>query len=122
MAAVIQKILAAIIDRHLRDTGSRDLLISVSKVRLSPDLLQAKIYLSIFPSEKKTAVFKDIRDAFPLFKQKLATEMRHDLYKLPELHYYLDDSLDYIEGIEKALHGDENPVKNPDLLTKRQKR
>jgi ribosome-binding factor A len=56
-----------------------------------------------------------------MIKHELAQRTRHQLRRVPELLFFLDDSLEYIDGIEKSLKGEENPVKNPDLLEKRKK-
>ena len=51
----------------------------------------------------------------------MAQRTKNQLRKMPEINYYLDDSLDYIEGIEKSIKGEENPITDPDLLERRKK-
>jgi len=51
----------------------------------------------------------------------LAQRTRHQLRRMPQLEFFIDDSLEYIDGIERSLKGEENPLENPDLLGKRKK-
>jgi ribosome-binding factor A len=81
----------------------------------------AKVYLSIFPSEKAPELVEAIKTNTPLIKHDLAQRVRNQLRKVPDLFFYNDDSLDYIEGIDNALKGTENPVTNPELLVKRKR-
>jgi ribosome-binding factor A len=57
----------------------------------------------------------------PQIKHALAQRTRHQLRRMPELTFFLDDSLEYIDGIEKSLKKGDNPIENPDLLPKRKK-
>ena len=57
----------------------------------------------------------------PLIKHELAQRTRNQLRRVPNLTFFIDDSLDYIDGIEKSLKGEENPIENRDLLDKRKK-
>ena len=74
------------------------ILISVSAVRISPDMSIARVYLSVFPSEKAEEMvnMKSIRF-------ELGTRVRHQLRIIPELKFFVDDSLDYIEKIDSLL-------------------
>lgn len=76
---------------------------SVSTVRVSPDLSVAKAYLSIFPSEKAPEMIVNIEASAKTVRYELAQKVRFQLRKVPELQFYLDDSLDYIENIDKLL-------------------
>ncbi|MEG1615992.1 MAG: 30S ribosome-binding factor RbfA [Bacteroidales bacterium] len=78
-------------------------LISVSAVRVSPDLGVAKVYLSIFPSEKSNELLKNISANAKNIRHEVAQVVRFQLRKMPELVFYLDDSLDYIEKIDSLL-------------------
>lgn len=78
-------------------------LISVSIVRVSPDLSVAKVYLSIFPSEKGQEILSSIRENTRAIRHDLAARVRFQLRKTPELMFFLDDSLDYIENIDSLL-------------------
>ena len=78
-------------------------LVSVSIVRISPDLSIAKAYLSIFPSEKAQETIEAVNASSREIRYQLAQRVRFQLRKMPELHFYLDDSLDYIENIDNLL-------------------
>ena len=76
---------------------------SVSVVRVSPDLSVAKAYLSIFPSEKSAEILQSIQSSAKTIRYELASRVRYQLRKTPELMFFLDDSLDYIENIDALL-------------------
>ncbi|WP_373517072.1 ribosome-binding factor A, partial [Pricia sp.] len=75
----------------------------------------------IFPNKNAPEIMEGITSNQPLIKHELAQRTRHQLRRVPELSFFLDDSLDYIENIEKSLKGDENPIENRALLAKRKK-
>ena len=78
-------------------------MISVTRVKVSPDLSICTAYLSIFPSEKGEELIKNItRNEKPL-RYELGTRIRHQMRIIPELRFYIDDSLDYIERIDELL-------------------
>ncbi|MBQ8423699.1 MAG: 30S ribosome-binding factor RbfA [Coprobacter sp.] len=79
-------------------------LVSVSVVRVSPDLSVAKAYLSIFPSEKAAEILESVRNNAKSIRYDLAARVRFQLRKTPELMFFLDDSLDYIENIDSLLN------------------
>lgn len=79
-------------------------LVSVSIVRISPDLSVAKIYLSIFPSEKSEVILASVKENAKSIRYELAQRVRFQLRKVPELIFFLDDSLDYIENIDTLLN------------------
>ena len=78
-------------------------LVSVSVVRVSPDLSVAKAYLSIFPSDKSKELIEAIRANTKAIRYDLGQRVRTQLRKIPELSFFIDDSLDYIEHIDKLL-------------------
>ena len=78
-------------------------LVSVSAVRISPDMSIARVYLSIFPSDKGEEMVKNINNNMKSIRYELATRVRHQLRIIPELKFFVDDSLDYIEIIDKLL-------------------
>jgi len=121
IAGVIQEDIADILQRSAIDGGLKGTLISVTKVSVPTDLSLAKVYLSIFPNKNAQEIMEGITSNQPLIKHELAQRTRHQLRRVPELSFFLDDSLDYIENIEKSLKGDENPIQNRDLLAKRKK-
>lgn len=121
IAGVIQKDIVAILQKAAIDGGLRGTLISVSKVSVTTDLSIAKVYVSIFPTDQSKELLEGIKSNQPLIKHELAQRTRNQLRRVPELLFYLDDSLDYIEKIEKSLKREENPIENRDLLPKRKK-
>ena len=80
------------------------ILISVSTVHVSPDLSLAKVYLSIFPSEKGKELLESIEKNKKTLRYDLGQIVRNQLRRIPELSFYLDDSLDYVEKIDKILN------------------
>jgi len=121
ISSVIQKDIVDILQRAAVEGGLKGTLISVSKVNITSDLSIAKVYISIFPVKGANELLKGIQSNTSLIKHELAQRTRNQLRRVPELLFFLDDSLDYIENIEKSLKGEENPVKNPDLLERRKK-
>ncbi len=121
IAGIIQKDIADILQRAAMDGGLNGILISVTKVSVTADLSIAKVYLSIFPNTDSEELLEGIKSNEPLIKHELAQRTRHQLRRFPELQFLIDDSLDYIENIDKSLKGSENPIENRDLLDKRKK-
>lgn len=78
-------------------------MISVTKVRVSPDLSFAKIYLSIFPSANQDDILLAVKDHTSKIRFELGHKVRSQLRIVPELAFYIDDSLDYIDKIDKLL-------------------
>lgn len=78
-------------------------MITVSGVKISPDLSVAKVYLSIFPSEKAGTVMEEIRLMGKSLRGELGRKMSKQLRIIPELNFYIDDSLDYVEKIDSLL-------------------
>jgi ribosome-binding factor A len=85
-------------------------LISVSKVRISPDLGYAKVFLSVFPLKDKSSFLKSLNAHSSSIRNAIGKRVRHQLRVVPELSFHLDDSVDYAENIERLLKGDDiNP-------------
>ncbi len=101
IARLIQKDLSTIFQEETRKTHG--ILISVSVVRVSPDLSIAKAYLSIFPSARAQELLDNINAQASAIRYKLGTLERHQLRIIPELKFFIDDSLDYIENIDHLL-------------------
>ena len=101
IARLIQKDLSNIFQEETRKT--RGLLVSVSQVRVSPDLSVAKAYLSVFPSDRAEEVLANINAQTAAVRYKLGTLERHQLRIIPELRFFRDDSLDYVEHIDELL-------------------
>ena len=78
-------------------------LVSVSAVRISPDMSIARVYLSVFPSEKAEEMVKNINNNMKSIRYELGTRVRNQLRIIPELKFFVDDSLDYIEKIDSLL-------------------
>ena len=101
IARLIQKDLSEIFRRQTSALGG--VIVSVSQVRVSPDLSIAKAYLSIFPPEKSAEILENIKNQAKTVRYELAQNVKEVLRKCPELQFYLDDSLDYIENIDRLL-------------------
>jgi len=122
IAGVLQKDLVDVLQNAARD-GMKGVIISVTKVNVTTDLSIAKVYLSIFPNDKRDALIEGIKTNTALIRHELANRTRNQLRRMPDLTFYLDDSLDYIEDIDASLRGDvENPIKNPEILSNRKKK
>jgi ribosome-binding factor A len=87
----------------LQTKALHGVLISVSQVRVSPDLSVARVYLSIFPSEKGEELVKNINENVRAIRYDVAARVRFQLRKMPELNFFLDDSIDYAENIDALL-------------------
>ena len=101
IARLIQKELGDIFLKMTKET--RGVLVSVSIVRVSPDLGIAKGYLSVFPSAKGEEIVEMLNKNSKSIRFELGNRVRHQLRIIPELRFYLDDSLDYIENIDNLL-------------------
>ncbi|RMA66044.1 ribosome-binding factor A [Ulvibacter antarcticus] len=121
IAGVLQNDLANVLQNMLREMGQQGILISVSKVGITTDLSIAKVYVSVFPSDKAVGVVAELNEVKPKIKHQIAQLTKHQLRKMPDLTFYNDDSLEYIETIDRAVKGEDNPIKNPELLSKRKK-
>lgn len=119
IGSVIQKDLVDILQGEVRKNGLLNLMISVSKVAVTSDLSVATIHLSIFPQEKAIATLAAIKTNSKLIKHDLSQRVRLQLRKVPNLVFFIDDSLDYIEKIDNALSNKDNPIENRELLEKR---
>jgi len=121
IAGVLQKDLVDVLQKAAQD-GMKGVLISVSKVHVTSDLGVAKVYLSIFPSDKRNEIVKGVQSNTATIRYEMARRTKNQLRRMPELLFFGDDTLDYLEEIDKSLNGqDENPIKNPDVLPKRKK-
>lgn len=78
-------------------------LISVTAVRVTPDLGIAHAYLSVFPSDKAGELVENINDNAKSVRYDLGKRMRNQLRIIPELRFHVDDSLDYIDNIDRLL-------------------
>ena len=102
VAKEIQKVMAEII-RSKGMAAFGGALVSVSGVKISPDLSVAKIYVSIFPSDKAEAVMEVLQENCKALRGELGHKMGKQLRIVPEIAFLLDSSLDYVEHIEELL-------------------
>lgn len=100
---LLQKDLGEIFQVELRHV-SRGAMITVTKVRVTSDLSIAKVYLSLFATPDKDALLKSIRSHTKEIRGKLGKRIRHQLRVVPDLSFYIDDSLDYIENLDNLLN------------------
>ncbi|RDY59779.1 30S ribosome-binding factor RbfA [Flagellimonas nanhaiensis] len=121
IGGIIQQDLADILQRAATDGGLKGTLLSVSKVYVTVDLSIAKVYVSIFPNKDAGTLLEGIKSNQVAIRHELAQRTKNQLRRVPELVFYLDDSLEYIDKIEQSLKGEEDPIQNRDLLDKRKK-
>ena len=121
IAGILQQDLADVLQRSATDGGMRGVIISVTQVKVTVDLSIAKVYLSVFPNKEGKAILEGVRSNTPLIRHELAQRTRHQLRRMPHLEFFIDDSLEYIDGIERSLKGQENPLEDPNLLERRKK-
>ncbi len=98
---LLQKELSDIFQKQTQ--GMPGTLVSVSVVRVSADLSVARVYLSIFPSDKSKELLEAIRKNTKSIRFDLGQRVRLQLRKIPELSFFVDDSLDYLDNIDKLL-------------------
>ncbi|WP_299223452.1 30S ribosome-binding factor RbfA [uncultured Psychroserpens sp.] len=121
IGGILQKDLAEVLQKAATDGGLKGVIISVSKVSVTTDLSIAKAYLSIFPNKDANVLLDGIRSNKPLIRHELAQRTKNQLRRMPNLEFFIDDSLEYIDQIEKSLKGEDNPITDQDLLDKRKK-
>ncbi len=102
IAKQIQRDVAEIFQRDIADT-LRGTLVTVTAVRVSPDLGYAKIYVSVFPFDRAQATLATIEQQNRTIRGALGRRMRNDVKSIPELQFFVDDSLEYIENIDSLL-------------------
>lgn len=101
IARLIQKELSDIF--RLQTSALRGMLVSVSACRISPDMSICRVYLSIFPSEMAAQTVQNINDNQRQVRYELGTRVGKQLRIIPELKFFVDDSLDYVEHIDELL-------------------
>ena len=101
IARLIQKELSDIFQKETRAMGG--VLVSVSVVRVSLDLSVARAYLSTFPPTRSQEILNNINAHVKSIRFELGNRVRHQLRIIPELRFFLDDSLDYLERIDELL-------------------
>lgn len=101
ISRLIQKELSEIF--LLQTKSMHGVMVSVSAARISPDLSVCRAYLSIFPSNRGEEIIKNINDNVKAVRYELGQRLRFQLRIIPELKFFVDDSLDYIEHIDELL-------------------
>jgi ribosome-binding factor A len=102
VSRLIQKELADIFLRNNKELAPGK-LVSITIVRVSPDLSFAKVFLSIFPSTNQNEVLNIYKEHIPKIRFELGQKVRTQLRIVPEIAFFIDDSLDYIDNIDKLL-------------------
>ena len=108
---LIQKEIGEIFQRNGRDFYGKA-FVTVTNVRVSPDLGIAKVYVSIFGMPDSKKVVEEIESHNKEIRKRLGDKIRHQARIIPELKFFLDDSLDYVEKIEKLLKDSQHPKEN----------
>ena len=101
IARLLQKELSVIFQEQTRSLHG--VMVSVTRVKISPDLSICTAYLSICPSEKSEELIMNIKKNEKQIRYELGTRVRYQLRIIPELRFFIDDSLDYIERIDELL-------------------
>ena len=101
IARLLQKELSVIFQEQTR--SMHGVMVSVTRVRISPDLSICTAHLSIFPSERGEEILNNIEQNNKSIRYTLGQRMRNQLRIIPELRFFIDDSLDYIEHIDELL-------------------
>jgi ribosome-binding factor A len=115
IARMLQKELGEIFLLYARKIQGT--LITVTAVRVSPDLGIARTHLSIFPSEKSVTVLEQVNADTKAIRFDLGKRVRHQLRIVPELYFHIDDSLDYLENIDNLLKQDPpSPLKDGEVI------
>ncbi len=118
METIRQKQVAELIKRHfsmvLQAEGSyiygQEVMVSVTSVKVSPDFSLAKIYLSVFNTENKQATILEMEDEMLRLKQALAARIRKQVRRIPEITFFLDDTIDEmyrINALFNRLHNED---------------
>ena len=119
IAGLLQKDVAIILLKLLKSSGENNVLSSVTKVKISTDLSLAKIYVSIFPVLQASSILKLIGNNKNSIRRSLGELIKNQVRRIPDLAFYIDDSLEHIDKVEAALKGSKDPIKNSRLLNKR---
>lgn len=121
IAGILQQDLVEILQGAASSGDFKGTIISVTQVKVTVDLSVAKAYLSVFPTKNAVELLDAIKSNAAMIKHEVAQRTRHQLRRMPELEFFIDDSMEYIDDIEKSLKGGDNPIDNPNLLDKRKK-
>ncbi|MCY4216617.1 MAG: ribosome-binding factor A [Flavobacteriaceae bacterium] len=92
------------------------LIISVSNVRVTADGSLAKIYLSVFPTDNGQSMIDQLEKKRAQIKYDVVKRYGKQMKRFPDIHFYLDDTLDYIQGIEQAIFRNQNSGISEELI------
>lgn len=98
----IQRDISDIFQREARGVVS-GAMVSVTVVRLSPDFALAKVFLSVFPFNKSSEIMERVQDNVWMIRKELGKKMKNQIKSIPEVAFFLDDSMEYAENIEGVL-------------------
>jgi ribosome-binding factor A len=105
-----QKQVAAVLEEYLNEIFQKKGLtildggmLSISSVKITPDLFDARVYLSMFKIEDKEAALKKVNDMAWDIKKELTVKVRHQLRSMPQLTYFIDDTLEYVDKMEELF-------------------
>ena len=105
-----QKQVAAVLEKELNDIFQRLSLsmlnggmVSIASVKITPDLFDARVYLSFYKIENPENALQTIKDRAWEIKKELSTRVRHQLRSMPQLNFFWDDTLEYVEKMEKLF-------------------
>ena len=110
IAGLIQKELAILINKRINLQGAIGMLVSITKVDITVDISLAKVYISVFPSKNAVNFLSYLKENQASVKHDLSQKIKNQLRKTPDLNFFIDDSLDYIENINSALKNPINPI------------
>lgn len=101
LSSVIKRDLGKIIQQGYQRSGS---FITITKVDVTPDLLIAKVLISVYaPGKDEDAIFAYIEEQKPSIRKELATKIRHQVRRIPELHFINDKTAEHVEKMEKLF-------------------
>lgn len=110
MASIRQEKVSRLIQKDLSEIFQREVpeltegkMVSVTTVRIAPDLGSARVYLSIFPGKDAEGILINVRENVHQLRTLLAKRVKNQMRKVPELHFYIDDSYDYAQRIDELL-------------------
>ncbi len=111
LGEVLKRDLGQILQREYQPTGT---FITVTNVVMTDDLSIAKVYLSVFaPDRDEKAIYKHLDDHLDEIRHTLAGKIRHQVRKIPELHFYVDDTAEYVNKIESLFEKIDKQPKAP---------
>ena len=102
VAGEVQEVLNTVF-QHLGLTMMDGGMVSISSVKMTPDLLEARVYVSLFQVRDRAAAMKKLADRSWEIKRELASSIKHQVRRIPELQFYLDDTLDQVYKMEELF-------------------